>query len=197
MDYIFNVSDPEAFDAAGREEAEGVLAPLIRPDDAVLDLGCGIGRVVRHVAPLCREVWAVDVSETMLRFARERLADLPNVRFVRGEGAAIPGVGTATIDFAYSLLTLQHVEREHAFLLMRELRRVLRPGGSAHLTFPNLLSDTYLSGFVQYAESGEVANPARVRFYTPQEVERLLPAAGFEIRELDADVEIRVTCDAV
>jgi ubiquinone/menaquinone biosynthesis C-methylase UbiE len=196
MDYILNVSDPEAFEAAGRHEAEDVLAPLIRPADTVLDLGCGIGRVVRYVAPLCREVWAVDVSETMLNFARERLADLPNVRLVRGEEVAIPAVATATIDFAYSLLTLQHVEREHAFLLMRELRRVLRPDGTAYLTFPNLLSDTYLSGFIQYAESGEVANAARARFYTPQEVERLLPAAGFEIRKLDAAVEIRVTCRA-
>jgi len=196
MEQILNVSDPEAFEAAGRDDAER-LGRFIEPTDNVVDLGCGIGRVTLYVAPLCREIWAVDVSETMLRFGRERLADLPNVRFLLGRGTALPELETGSIDFAYSLLTLQHVEREHAFKLLRELRRVLRDGGRAFLTFPNLLSDEYLRAFLHYVEVDEVSNPARARFYTPQEVERLLPAAGFEIEQLDAGVEIVATCRVV
>lgn len=193
MDQILNVSDPEAFEAAGRDDAER-LGRFIEPTDTVLDLGCGIGRVTRYVAPLCREIWAVDVSETMLRFARDRLAERQNVHFVLGRGTALPELDTGSIDFAYSLLTLQHVEREHAFKLLRELRRVLRDGGRAFLTFPNLLSDEYLRAFLHYVDVDEVSNPARARFYTPQEVERLLPAAGFEIESLEAETEIVVTC---
>jgi ubiquinone/menaquinone biosynthesis C-methylase UbiE len=195
MDQILNVSDPEAFEAAGRYDGER-LGRFIEPTDTVLDLGCGIGRVTRYVAPLCREIWAVDVSETMLRFARERLAGLPNVRFLLGRGTALPEIDTASVDFAYSLLTLQHVEREHAFRLMRELRRVLSDDGRVYMTFPNLLSDEYLRAFLHYVDVDEVGNPARARFYTPQEVERILPAAGFTITELNADVEISVTCGA-
>jgi len=196
MDQILNVTDPEAFEAAGRYDGER-LTPFIEPTDTVLDLGCGIGRVTRYVAPLCREVWAVDVSETMLRFARERLAERQNVHFVLGRGTALPELETGSIDFAYSLLTLQHVEREHAFKLLRELRRVIRDGGRAFLTFPNLLSDEYLHAFLHYVDVDEVSNPARARFYTPQEVERLLPAAGLEIEQLDAGVEIVATCRAI
>jgi ubiquinone/menaquinone biosynthesis C-methylase UbiE len=196
MDQILNVTDPEAFEAAGRYDAER-LTPFIEPTDTVLDLGCGIGRVTRYVAPLCREIWAVDVSETMLRFARERLAERQNVHFVLGRGTALPELETGSIDFAYSLLTLQHVEREHAFKLLRELRRVIRDGGRAFLTFPNLLSDEYLQAFLHYVDVDEVSNPARARFYTPQEVERLLPAAGLEIEQLDAGVEIVATCRAI
>lgn len=195
MDQILNVTDPEAFEDAGQAQANA-LAPFIQPTDAVLDLGCGIGRVTRYVAPLCREIWGVDVSETMLRYARARLAELPNVRLARGDGASLPAeIPDGGIDFAYSLLTLQHVEREHAFMLLRDVRRALRPGGVAYLTFPNLLSDTYLAHFVNYAESGEARNAARVRFYTPQEVERILPAAGFSIRQLVPDVEMAVVCE--
>jgi ubiquinone/menaquinone biosynthesis C-methylase UbiE len=193
MDQILNISDPETFEEAGRYDAER-LRPHISPTDTVLDLGCGIGRVTRYVAPLCREIWAVDVSETMLRFARERLAELPNVRLLIGRGTSLPELETASIDFVYSLLTLQHVEREHAFRLLRELRRVLRDGGRAFLTFPNLLSDEYLKAFLHYVDVDEVGNPARARFYTPQEVERLLPVAGLEIEQLDAGVEIIATC---
>jgi ubiquinone/menaquinone biosynthesis C-methylase UbiE len=193
MDQILNISDPETFEEAGRYDAER-LRQHISPTDTVLDLGCGIGRVTRYVAPLCRQIWAVDVSETMLRFARERLAELPNVRFLVGRGTSLPELETGSIDFVYSLLTLQHVEREHAFRLLRELRRVLRDGGRAFLTFPNLLSDEYLRAFLHYVDVDEVGNPARARFYTPQEVERLLPPAGFEIERLEAETEIVVTC---
>lgn len=193
MDQILNNRDPDEFEAAGRRDAEKI-GQLVEPTDTVLDLGCGIGRVTRYVAPLCREIWAVDASETMLEYAKKRLADIPNVRFVQGAGASLPDVPSESIDVAYSVLTLQHVEREHAFLLLRELRRILKPGGRAIVTFPNLLCDTYLQAFLHYAEHDEVDNPARARFYTPQEVERLLPAAGFAIESLTPGVEIFVTC---
>jgi ubiquinone/menaquinone biosynthesis C-methylase UbiE len=192
---ILNDADPEAFERAGRADAER-LGDLIGPDDVVLDLGCGIGRVARYVAPRCRELWAVDASEAMLEGARRRLADAPNVRFARCDGTRIPAIPDAAVDAAYSLITLQHLEREDAFALLRELRRVVRPGGHAFLTFPHLLSEVYLAAFVDQAGSGEVANPARARAYTPQEVERLLPAAGFVVERIDADVEIAVTCGA-
>ncbi len=192
---IFSNPDPEAFEAAGRHDAEVILGPLIQPTDTVLDLGCGIGRVARYVAPRCKEIWAVDASETMLELAEERLAGLPNVRFARSYDVSVPDLSDQSIDFAYSLLTLQHVEREHAFMLLREVRRALRDGGVAYFTFPNLLSDQYLHDFLKYAETGEAQNQARARFYTPQEVRRILPPSGFAVRELAADVEIVVTCD--
>jgi ubiquinone/menaquinone biosynthesis C-methylase UbiE len=195
MSLILNETDAAKFEASGRHDAEEILRPLIRPTDTVLDLGCGIGRVTRYVAPLCREVWAVDISPQMLDLARSRLAQSSNVRFALSKEASLPEPPTGSVDVAYSLLTLQHVEREHAFALMREVRRVLRPGGTAHFTFPNLLSDEYLQAFLSYVDSGEAnRNPARARFYTPEEVQRLLPAAGFSIVDFDAEVEVRVTC---
>ena len=130
----------------------------------------------------------------MLAGARRRLAQADNVRFARCDGTRVPAVPDEAVDLAYSLITLQHLEREDAFALLRELRRVIRPGGRAFLTFPNLLSDVYLAAFLEQVDRGEVANPARARAYTPQEVERLLPAAGFSVERLDPGVEIAVVC---
>jgi hypothetical protein len=68
---------------------------------------------------------------------------------------------------------------------------MLRPDtGRAYLTFPNLLSDTYLDAFVAYAEAGYGDHAARARFYTPQEVGRILPAAGLRPESLEGEVEI-------
>lgn len=191
--YILNESDPDEFDRSG-EEAAGRLAPFLTPQSVALDLGCGIGRVALHAAPLCRTLWAVDASPLMIRYARLRLADVPNVRFARSHGTTMPDVPSGSVDLAYSLLTLQHVEREDAFLLLQEIRRVLRPGGSAYVTFPNLLSDTYLQAFLGYVRSGHGNRRARARFYTPQEVERIVPAAGLPITSIDPGTEIVVVC---
>lgn len=191
--YILNDADPAAFDASGREAAER-LAPHLAPEAVALDLGCGIGRVALHVAPRCRALWAVDASPLMLRYARRRLAGAPNVRFARSRGTTVPDVPDASVDLVYSLLVLQHLEREDAFLLLEDVRRMLRPGGTAYLTFPNLLSDTYLDAFVGYARSGYATRRARARFYTPQEVGRVIPAAGLEVADLDDGTEIVAVC---
>jgi ubiquinone/menaquinone biosynthesis C-methylase UbiE len=194
MQLVLNETDPDVFEETGLRQAEDLLCPRIGGTDVVMDLGCGIGRVARYVARCCDSLWAVDASETMLRLARARLRGLANVSFARCEGTQIPSIESESVDFAYSILTLQHLEREDAFLLLRDVHRVLRIGGSAFFTFPNLLSDVYLNAFVDYAEGGEVANPVRARFYTPEEVRRLLPAAGFELVNLAAGVEIEVDC---
>jgi hypothetical protein len=56
------------------------------------------------------------------------------------------------------------------------------------------LHDGYLASFVYYAESGEVSNKARARFYTPSEVERLVLAAGFSEIDLTEGPDIVAVC---
>ncbi|HVM67844.1 MAG TPA: class I SAM-dependent methyltransferase [Acidimicrobiales bacterium] len=192
MALILNTTDTEEFERTGRADAERLRA-FLPQDGTALDVGCGIGRVARYLAPHCATLWAVDASPRMLELARERLREVPNVRFARCVDTDIPDVPTASVDLVYALLVLQHLEREDAFLLLEELRRVLKPGGTLFVTFPNLLSDTYLSAFLEYARRGETANPARARMYTPQEVARILPAAGFDA-DIEADVEIVAVC---
>jgi ubiquinone/menaquinone biosynthesis C-methylase UbiE len=192
MALILNTTDVETFEATGRADADRLAAYL--PDGgSALDLGCGIGRVARYLAPRCATLWAVDASDRMLELARTRLADLPNVHYARCVDTAIPDVPDGTIDVAYALLVLQHLEREDAFLLLEELRRVVAPSGTVVVTFPNLLSDTYLAAFLDYVRGGEVTNRARARMYTPEEVTRVVAAAGFDV-EIDAGVEIFAVC---
>lgn len=187
---IFNTDDPDSFEEGGRWDLER-LRPWFDKDSTVLDLGCGIGRVARYVAPECALLWAVDASQRMLDMAAHRLRDLTNVRYAHCHDVTFADVPTGSVDMAYSLLVLQHLEREDAFLLLEELRRVIRPTGTVILTYPNLLSDTYLAGFVETAHRGDSTAIARARIYTPQEVEALLPAAGFRV-EIEAGTEIRV-----
>jgi len=101
----------------------------LRPDARFLELGCGPGFLCGAVAGALAQGCAtgLDASADLLAVARSVvLPEHPNLVFVRGEAAALP-FADASFDFAYSRLVFQHLAEPGAAL--RELRRVLRPGG--------------------------------------------------------------------
>ncbi len=187
---MINVEDDaEYFSESGKHFGDQIVGLLgDTPDKVVLDLGCGIGRIAGFVAPHAGQLVAVDLSERMLQLARQNLAAFPNVHYLQSSANSISEVDDQSIDLVYSVLVLQHLEREDAFSMMREIRRVLRPGGRAYLNFPNLLHEVQLEAFIAYVDTGAVSNEARARFYTSPEVDRLLRAAGFPEVEVSDDI---------
>lgn len=108
------------------------------PDDAVLELGCGVGRVGRELAPHCREWHGVDISSNMLEVARERLAHLPNVYLHKVRRTALEAFDDASVDKIYCPAVFIHLDKEDVFIYLREFARVLRPGGLAYFETWNL-----------------------------------------------------------
>lgn len=104
------------------------LLTLLPRDWVVADVGCGTGNVAELLAPHVRQVIAVDQSGPMLQAARKRLARTPNVTFVRGDAEALP-VDDTSVDAAVCMLVLHHLADPAS--AMRELARILRPGGIA------------------------------------------------------------------
>jgi 2-polyprenyl-3-methyl-5-hydroxy-6-metoxy-1,4-benzoquinol methylase len=190
---ILNDEDPERFDESGRGEY-GRLSPFIKPDSVVVDVGCGIGRVAQFVAPNCGTLWAVDASSTMLEMARRKMELSTNVKYALCLDTSIPDIADASVDFVYSVLVLQHLEREDAFLLLEEIHRILKPSGRAFITWPNLTQGYGLQSLIDYARSGEKANRSRARIYTTMELETIIPAAGFSEVEVLDDVNIVTIC---
>jgi len=197
-DAIFSGSTAESFEEAGRRDAERV-ARLAGRDARVLNIGCGIGRVERYLAPQVAEVHAVDISGEMIARARVRLEGLPNV-FLR-EVTPVEFLAAhpeGRFDLVFSLLVLQHLEREDAFLYLEDSRRVLKPGGTLFVQFPNLRSAEYTQAF-RDALRKRPRSPGRVRPYTEEELRHWMDMLGFEILSLTIeagtrdDAEIYVT----
>lgn len=104
----------------------------LRDGDAVLDVACGTGLVTYAAAAAvgaAGRVLGVDLSDRMIDLARERGAPA-NVRFERmdAEALALPDAG---FDVALCALGLMYLPRPENAL--REMRRVLRPGGRVAL----------------------------------------------------------------
>src|SRR6476646_10111122 len=77
--YVAGHNDDEKFHL----EAEDTLDTLretvgLRPEDVALEIGCGVGRVGRVLAPFVREWIGCDVSTNMLAQAKRRLTGLTN-----------------------------------------------------------------------------------------------------------------------
>ena len=124
----FGARDPADFSATGVQDAAS-LARYVGPSDVVLDLGCGIGRIARELQPLVREIHAVDVSEEMIRQARDYVGPGSRIHFHVNDGSSLEALADRSIDFAFSILTMHHVTRAVFRRYLGEVHRVLRPGG--------------------------------------------------------------------
>lgn len=174
-------------DAMWRATAEATVRVLeetvgIRPDDEVLEIGCGIGRVGEVLAGRCRQWIGADVSEQMLGHLSRRLADRPNVRTVVLNGYDLRGVPSASVDVVYSTVVFPHLEDWERYRYVKEAMRVLRPGGRLLIDNYNILSDLGWQIFLSNEEyyHPRVRPPSVGRGSTPQELEAYLQRAGFQ-----------------
>lgn len=109
----------------------------LRLDGArILELGCGRALLTRKIAEAGRDrhVLALEVDEAQ-HALNLGITDLPNVRFARGGAEAIPA-DDASIDVVFMFKSLHHVPLDSLDTSMRELRRVLKPGGLAWISEP-------------------------------------------------------------
>jgi demethylmenaquinone methyltransferase/2-methoxy-6-polyprenyl-1,4-benzoquinol methylase len=116
-------------DPRWRRALVDAVAP--RPGARILDVATGTGMVAFALAARGAEVIGLDQSEAMLRGARARLARAPalaaRLSFVLGEAEALP-FPDAEFDALSFTYLLRYVDDPAA--TMRELARVVKPGGS-------------------------------------------------------------------
>jgi ubiquinone/menaquinone biosynthesis C-methylase UbiE len=97
-----------------------------------LDFGCGVGRLSRSLAERFGECVGLDISEGMVKLARELNEDRPNCHFVVNAAPDLEQFESGSFDFVYSSLVLQHMpSAEMVEAYVGEFLRVLRPGGLA------------------------------------------------------------------
>jgi ubiquinone/menaquinone biosynthesis C-methylase UbiE len=175
------VDNEQEFWKTGEQDASRLLR-FIDNSSIVLDVGCGIGRVMRFIAPYCREISGVDTSYLILRRAKRELTSFKNCHFYRQDFKRINAFPHDSFDLIYSFYTLQHMEKEDAYVCLRRMQRLLKPKGSIYLQFPDFTADHYFSLFEEYALCGS-KYAARVRAYTKPEIEKLFQGAGMSILE--------------
>jgi len=112
-----------------------MLSAHLRPGMSVLELGCGTGTFTRELAQSGADIIAIDVSPELLEIARANYSAL-NVQY-QTENAYALSYPDATFDSVVGSSVLHHLEVEEA---LRDVYRVLKPGGTIYFTEPNMLN---------------------------------------------------------
>jgi tellurite methyltransferase len=167
------------------------IARLVRPGDAVLDLGCGEGRDSVFFAGLGAAVTGVDLSTDGLAKAR-RLARQRGVRVRWIEGDMTEALPAGRFDLIFSCGTIHYVPRAERRHLFRRLAAMSRPGGrQAHVVFTDRDVHEEKGEIVDYFTAGELRE-AFVEWQVLRNGERVISCAqdgsvhGHSVEELVA-----------
>ncbi|PMR87590.1 SAM-dependent methyltransferase [Xanthomonas arboricola pv. juglandis] len=165
--------------AQGAEFAELRAGLAGHRNGRLLDLGCGAGHVSFQLAPLMAEVVAYDLSADMIELVASTAAGrgLTQVRTVQGAAERLP-FETGSMDAVVSRYSAHHWSDLGQAL--REVRRVLRPGGIAafvDVVAPGLpLLDTHLQAIELLRDT------SHVRDYSVAQWLQTLGDAGLQVQ---------------
>ncbi len=177
-----------------KDAAVAFLAQRLSAGARVLDAGCGAGLTAVDLTERGFFVHGVDVSDRMIDQFRENFEQ----RGIASESYALThgdvlgaGFDDESFDAVSALGFLQYQQDEVGSL--RELRRILRPGGLLFVSGPvkTRISNWFgLAGLYRRMRWGdtlpaghEVLNTISDHYYTPRRMKQLLQAAGFEVLE--------------
>lgn len=171
----------EIADVAGYERTLERTRHYLKGDAAAFEFGCGTGTTALRLAPSVGRIVATDISSEMIAIAREKASaeGCSNATFevARPEAAPWPD-GSFDVALAFNLL---HLLGDRAAALTG-VHRLLRPGGLFISKTPCLKE---MNPLVRIAVplAQLIGKAPHVAFFSAEELEREIAAAGFEIIE--------------
>jgi len=141
----------------------------------ICDLGCGGGQVAGYLRTRGAQVCGIDLSSEMVKQAQRLNPDIP---FQQGDILALTNVADESFAGIAAFYSIIHIPRESIVLALREIKRVLRPGGTLLLTFHIGQKDVHLDEWWNKRVSLDFY------FFETRAMKDWLTSAGFELEEV-------------
>jgi SAM-dependent methyltransferase len=141
----------------------------------ICDLGCGAGQVAGYLSSRGASACGIDLSTEMIKQAR--LLN-PDIAFQQGNMLALDDIAEGSFGGIAAFYSIIHIPRPSLADALREMRRVLRPGGRLLLTFHIGQKDIHLDEWWN--------KPVSLDFYffETEAMKGCLTQAGFELEEV-------------
>ncbi|MBV8634375.1 MAG: class I SAM-dependent methyltransferase [Burkholderiaceae bacterium] len=165
---------PQHTAARTEEQQVGVelnyIRPLLSRDAVMLEIGCGDARLSFSVAPMVKLAYGLDVTDAVIKC---ELAPA-NFQFIKTGGINID-LPDNTVDIAYSNQLMEHLHPDDAENQLKEVARILKPGGEYWCRTPNRVTGPHdISCYFD-----RVATGFHLREYDYGSIHALFLRAGF------------------
>ncbi|OCR01907.1 hypothetical protein BCD67_05330 [Oscillatoriales cyanobacterium USR001] len=176
-----------AWDHSAKVSVEQMLENIpTQPNWKVLEIGCGVGRVVKPMRELFAQVDGVDISDNMIQFGHQYLADgKQNGQLYVNNGSDLKELPSDYYDFVYSIIVFQHIRSVSVVKsYFAEVFRVLKPNGYFKIQVHDASSphfgrfDEEASAEMQYGFAGNG--------YTTEQLRQLLTEHSFNVVSLNS-----------
>jgi ubiquinone/menaquinone biosynthesis C-methylase UbiE len=150
------------------------FAASVQDHDRICEIGCGPGQISRYLHDHGVSIFGIDLSEEMVKSA-QRIN--PDITFVKGNMLSLdlPEASVAAIVCFYAII---HLQRNDAAEALKEMNRVLEPGGLLLLSFHGGEGELHRDQW--YGKSVSID----VTLFAPDEMANYLISSGFEVVKL-------------
>ena len=173
---------PEEYELVGRVEMRLLIYAGLQPDNSLVDIGCGSGRLAVQLARWLQGPYlGTDVVQSLLDEAAQS-CNRPDWRFERVCGLTVPA-DSESVDMACAFSVFTHLRHEESYVYMRDIYRVLKPGARFVFSYldyrvPELWR--VLEGNIEAIGQEAVLN----QFMSTDTIEVFAQHLGFELTEV-------------
>jgi len=143
-------------------------------DKALVEIGCGVGRLLKAAGKAFKQVIGVDVSSRAIAKAKDFLAEQSNVEVWEGNGVDLKPLPDGSVDVVVSFAALTSAPTAVIAKYFTEMHRVLRDDGVVRL-----------QAYLGEPQSVYEDDTLHIRCFTPDDFQRAVEASGFAVEWIE------------